>query len=139
MPSVAQVIRVAMANQPRLMRELIAMSLAGEEDVQVVADITDEGEISRVIEETTPDFLIVSLDSRRFGPSAREDMLQRHPEMKIMALAGDGNSFTLFSASDGIRSMTYKGPEAEILNVIRSSSRIREGEVDGRSDDCPGH
>ena len=127
MPSVAQVIRVAVANQPRMMRELIAMSLAQEENVEVVAQISDEAEISRVIEETKPEFLIVSLDSRRFGPSAREDVLQRHPEMQIMALASDGNSFTLFSASEGIRSMTYKGPEAEILNVMRSNSRIRKG------------
>jgi DNA-binding NarL/FixJ family response regulator len=110
------------------MRELIAMSLAGEEDVEVVADITDEAEISRVIEETTPEFLIVALDSRRFGPWAREDMLQKHPEMRILALARDGNSFTLFSASDGVRSMIYEGPEAEILDVMRSNARIREGD-----------
>lgn len=104
------------------------MSLADEEDVEVVADIPDEAEISRVIEETTPEFLIVGLGSRLFGPTAREDMLQRHPEMKIMALADDGNSFTLFSASDGIRSMIYKGPEAGILNVMRRNSRFTEGE-----------
>jgi DNA-binding NarL/FixJ family response regulator len=126
MPSVARAIRVAVANQPRMMRELIAMSLVTEEDVEVVADINDEAAISQVVGEATPDFLIVSLDSRRFGPPAREDMLQRHPEMQILALATDGNSFILFSASDGIRSMTYKGPEAEILDVMRTNSRIRE-------------
>ena len=127
MPSVAQVIRVAVANQPRMMRELIAMSLAQEENVEVVAQISDEAEISRVIEETKPEFLIVSLDSRRFGRSEREDMLQRHPEIQIMALASDGNSFTLFSASDGIRSVTYKAAESEIVDVMRSNSRIRKG------------
>ena len=103
------------------------MSLATEEGVEVVAQISDEAEISRVIEETKLDFLIVSLDSRRFGRSEREDMLQRHPEIQIMALASDGNSFTLFSASDGIRSVTYKAAEAEILDVMRSNSRTREG------------
>src|SRR5260370_6759570 len=129
MPSVAQVIRVAMANQPRMMRELIAESLATEEGVEVVAQISDEAEISRVIEETKPDFLIVSLDSRQFGRSEREDMLQRHPEIQIMALATDGNSFTLFSASDGIRSVTYKAAASEILDVIGSNCRIRQGEA----------
>src|SRR5260370_12756967 len=128
MPSVAQAIGVAVANEGGMMGEVLAMSLASEEDVEVVGQISDEAEISRVIEETTPEFLIVSLDSRRFGPSAREDVLQRHPGIQIMAVASDGNSFTLFSASDGIRSMTYKGPEAEILNVMRSNSRIRQGE-----------
>jgi DNA-binding NarL/FixJ family response regulator len=127
MPLVARQIRVAVANQPRLMRESIAMSLAGEEDIEVIADVTDEADISRAIEKATPEFLIVSLDSRRFGSSAREDMLQRFPAMQIIALANDGNSFILFSASDGIRSMTYKGPEADILEVMRSNSR-RESE-----------
>lgn len=103
------------------------MSLAEEEGVEVVADITDEGEIRRVIEETMPDFLIVALDSRHSGSSAREDMLQKHPEMKIMALARDGNSFTLFSASDGIRSTIYKGPEAEILSVMRDHAHMGKG------------
>jgi DNA-binding NarL/FixJ family response regulator len=126
MPSVARAIRVVVANQPRMIRELIAMSLVTEEDVEVVTSISDEAKISRVVEEATPDFLIVSLDSRHFGPRAREDILQRHSELQIMALARDGNSFTLFFASDGIRSKTYKGSEAEILDVMRTNSRIRE-------------
>ncbi len=128
MPSVTQVIRVAVANQPRMMRDLIATSLAQEEDVEVVAQISDEAEISRLIEEIKPEFLIVSMDARRFGPSAREDILQRHPELQIIALASDGNSFTLLSASDGIRSVVYKEPEAEILDVLRSNYRKKEGE-----------
>ncbi len=115
---------MAVANQPRLMRELIAMSLGYEEDIEVVADIQEEERIVQRVEETTPDFLIVAGESRLFGPAAREGMLQKHPELKIVALASDGNSFTLFSASDGIRSMTYQGPEAEILNVLRSNSPV---------------
>jgi DNA-binding NarL/FixJ family response regulator len=120
----ARAIRVAVANQPRLMRDLISMSLADEEDVEVIAQISDEAEISRVIDQTTPEFLIVALDSRRFGSSAREAALQRHPDMKILALAADGNSFTLFSASDGIRSVIHEGSEAEILKVMRDHAHI---------------
>ena len=123
----ARAIRVADANQPRLMRDLISMSLADEEDVEVIAQISDEAEISRVIDQTTPEFLIVALDSRRFGSSAREAALQRHPDMKILALAADGNSFTLFSASDGIRSVIHEGSEAEILKVMRDHAHIGGG------------
>jgi len=123
----ARAIRVAVANQPRLMRDLISMSLADEEDVEVIAQISDEAEISRVIDQTTPEFLIVALDSRRFGSSAREAALQRHPDMKILALAADGNSFTLFSASDGIRSVIHEGSEAEILKVMRDHAHIGGG------------
>jgi DNA-binding NarL/FixJ family response regulator len=109
------------------MRELIAMSLADAEDVDVVAQISDEAEIPSVIAETEPEFLIVALDSRRFGPSAREAMLQNHPRMKILALANDGNSFTLFSASDGVRSMIHEGSEAEILKVMRQHAHLAGG------------
>jgi DNA-binding NarL/FixJ family response regulator len=109
------------------MRELIAMSLADEEDVEVVAQVSDEAEIPRVIDEKTPEFLIIALDSRRFGTSAREAMLQKYPAMKILALATDGNSFTLFSASDGIRSMIHEGSEAEILKVMRDHTYLGGG------------
>lgn len=101
------------------------MSLADEEDVQVVADITDEAEISAMVEQTAPEFLVVGLDSRDFGPLARQAVLQKYPEMKILAVATDGNSFTLFSASDGIRSIVYEGDEAEILKVMRDHAHIR--------------
>lgn len=121
--SVAQLIRVIVANQPPLLRDVIATRLATEEGVEVVAQIGDEAEISRVIEQTMTEFLIISLDSRQFRRPDREDMLQRHPEIKIMALARDGNSFTLFSASDGIRSVTYNAAEVDILDVMRSNSR----------------
>lgn len=117
-----------MANQPRLMRDVMATRLATEEGVEVVAQIGDEAEIPRVIEETKPEFLIISLDSRHFRRLEREDMLQKHPEIQIMALASDGNSFTLFSASDGIRSVTFKAAEVDILEVMRSNSRKRVGD-----------
>jgi DNA-binding NarL/FixJ family response regulator len=115
---------VAVANQPRLLRELIAMSLGYEEDIEVVADIPEEEDIFQRVEETTPDFLIVARDSRLFGPAAREGMLERHPELKIVALATDGNSFTLFSASDGIRSMTYEGPSSSISHCKQKTELL---------------
>jgi DNA-binding NarL/FixJ family response regulator len=127
MPPVAKAIRVAVGNQPRLMRELMVMTLEDEEGVEVVAEIIDETEISRTIEGTTPEFLIVSLDSVRFGALAREAMLRRHPDMKILALASDGNSFAVFSVLDGIRTVIHEGSEEEILRVMRGHSQVSGG------------
>lgn len=122
-----QLIRVAVANNPPMMRDVIATRLAIDKSVKVVAQISNEAEISRVTKKTNPEFLIVSLDSQKFGRQERVEMLQRHPDLQIIALAGDGNSFTLFSASDGIRSVTYRAAEADILDVMRSNSRKKEG------------
>ena len=103
------------------------MILDDEEDVEVVAEIIDEREIPRTIEETRPEFLIVSLDSTRFDAEAREAMLRRHPDMKILALATDGNSFAVFSALDGISTVIHEGSEEEILRVMRSHSQVSGG------------
>jgi DNA-binding NarL/FixJ family response regulator len=127
MPPVARAIRVAVANQPRLMRELIVMTLDDEKDVEVVAEIIDETAISETIEETKPEFLIVALDSVLFGAEAREAMLRRHPDMKILALASDGNSFAVFSALDGISTVIHEGSEEELLRVMRGHSQVSGG------------
>ena len=103
------------------------MTLEDEKDVEVVAEIIDESEISRTIEETKPQFLIVALDSARFGAQAREAMLRRYPEMKILALASDGNSFAVFSALEGIRTMIHEGSEEELLRVMRGHSAASGG------------
>ena len=127
MLSVARTIRVAVANQPRLMRELMVMTLDDEQDVEVVAEIIDEMEISRTVEETKPEFLIVALDSERFGAEAREAILRQHPDMKILALASDGNSFAVFSVLEGISTVIHEGSEEEILRVMRGRSDVNGG------------
>jgi DNA-binding NarL/FixJ family response regulator len=109
------------------MRELLVMTLEDEKDVEVVAEIIDEREISRTIEETKPEFLIVALDSARFGAEAREAMLRRYPEMKILALASDGNSFAVFSALEGISTEIHEGSEEELLRVMRGHSQVSGG------------
>jgi len=103
------------------------MTLDDEKDVEVVAEIIDETEISRTIEETKPEFLIVALDSVHFGAQAREAILRRYPEMKILALASDGNSFAVFSASDGIKTVIHEGSEEELLRVMRGHSQVSGG------------
>jgi DNA-binding NarL/FixJ family response regulator len=101
--------------------------LDDEQDVEVVAEIIDEMEIPRTVDETKPDFLIVALDSTRFGVEAREAILRQHPEMKILALASDGNSFAVFSALEGITTVIHEGSEEEILRVMRGHSDVSGG------------
>ena len=103
------------------------MTLDDEQDVEVVAEIIDEMEISRTVDETKPEFLIVALDSARFGAEAREAILRQHPDMKILALAGDGNSFAVFSVLEGISTVIHEGSEEEILRVMRGRSDVNGG------------
>lgn len=103
------------------------MALGEAQDVEVVAEIIDETAISGTIEETKPEFLIVALDSARFGAEAREAILRSYPDMKILALASDGNSFAVFSALEGISTVIHEGSEEEILRVMRGRSAVSGG------------
>jgi DNA-binding NarL/FixJ family response regulator len=109
------------------MRELLVMTFEDENDLEVVAEIVDETAIPGTVEETKPDFLIVALDSESFGAPAREAMLRRYPEMKILALASDGNSFAVFAALDGIKTVIHEGSEEELLRVMRGHSQVSGG------------
>lgn len=117
-------IRVAVANQPRLMRELLVETMTDQPDIEVVAEIEDESEISRMIDEFTPEFLIVTLQPAGIRASHCEAYLRRHPDIKILALASDGNSFIFYSASVEIHTKVLEGSEEGILAVLRSNRRI---------------
>lgn len=116
-------IRIAVANQPRLMRDLIVSTMTDQADVEVVAIIEDESKILQVVEQTAPEFLITTLGSPGSPTSLCESLLRLHPAMKIVALASDGNSVMFFSASVGIHRSPLECSETGILTALRTNAR----------------
>lgn len=114
-------IRVVVANQPRLMRELILETIAEELNIEVVAEVQNEIEIAQIVDGTHPDVLIASLDESNQRPAFCDDLLRRYPEMKILALAPERNSGMFFWASFDIHGIPVESSEAGILNVIRKT------------------
>ena len=47
-------VRVVVANRPRLMRELLLATIADQPDIEVVAEVQDDADIARVVEEKHP-------------------------------------------------------------------------------------
>ena len=88
----SRLIRVAVANRPRLMRELILATITDQPDIEVVAEIRDESDIPRIVEETAPEFLIIALDSPDCQPTLCDSLLRSHPELKIVALSEIGRA-----------------------------------------------
>ena len=123
---VDRAIRVAVANQPRLMRELLVETMTDQPDIEVVAEIEDESEISRMIDELPLEFLIVTLQPSGIRASHCETFLRRHPDMKILALASDGNSFIFYTASVAIHKKVLEGSEQGILATLRNNRRVPE-------------
>ena len=78
-----QRIRVVVANQPRLMRELVLQTILEEPDIEIVAEVQNEEDIGQVVDETHPNFLIIALDRFKRRPPICAVLLRQYPEMKI--------------------------------------------------------
>lgn len=110
--------RVLVANQPRLMRELVLETICDQPDIEVVGETQDESQIPAMVERTHPDFLIVALrgDVR---PHICDELLHRHPEMRILALAPDRNSSIFYWASLDIHAQSVEASQEGVLSALR--------------------
>jgi DNA-binding NarL/FixJ family response regulator len=120
----SQNIRVAVANKPRLMRELIMATMSDQPDIEVVAEVQEESDIPSVIEKTTPEFLIIALDSPSERPSICDALLRQYPNMKILALAPEGNWSVFYWASLDIHAVDLETSEAGILKALRTNTKV---------------
>jgi chemotaxis response regulator CheB len=120
-------VRVIVANQPRLMRELVLETIAGASDIEVVAEIQNENEIAEIVEGKHPDFLIIALDESNERPPLCDTLLRRYPEMKILALAPERNNSIFYWASFDIHSSQVEASEQGLLNTLRRKTQYVGG------------
>ncbi|MGH9791800.1 MAG: hypothetical protein ACRD5W_11365 [Candidatus Acidiferrales bacterium] len=114
--------RVLVANQPRLMRELVLETLCDQPDIEVVGELQDDSKITEAVEETHPDFLIVALRGGEELPPMCDQLLRRHPEMRILALAPDRTSSMYYWASLDIHTQTVEASQEGVLTALRDRS-----------------
>lgn len=119
----AQPIRVVVANQPRLMRELVLETIHEHPDIEIVAEIQNEQEIAQAVDGTHPDFLIIALDESGQRPAICDVLLHRYPEMKILALAPEQNLSMFFWASFEMHASQVEASEAGMLSTLRGKGQ----------------
>jgi len=117
-------IRVLIANQPRLMRELISATIADQPDIQLVGEVGRQEDLAEAVAETRPDVLIVPMDDRDKYGAQCGFLLGRYPEMKILALAPEQNRALFYWAVVDIRSKPLESSEAGLLDAMRQRSQV---------------
>jgi D-glycero-alpha-D-manno-heptose-7-phosphate kinase len=55
-------VRVLVANHPRLMRELVMATVADQPDIEVVGEVQNEGDLVEIVEQVSPDVLIIAIN-----------------------------------------------------------------------------
>jgi chemotaxis response regulator CheB len=128
-------IKVLIANQPRLMRDLVVATVSEQPDIEVVDIVEDEAMILESAEQKHPDFLIIGLDRSDARPPLCDVLLDRFPHLCILALAADRNSTIFYWASLNIRANRIEHSEEGILNALRGRKLIASapGEVNDNS------
>src|SRR5258706_13224458 len=95
----ARLIRVLVANRPKLMRELMLSTLADEPGVEIVGEVADEADIAERVRQVSPDLLVIALDQPAKRPELCDKLLHHHPELRIIALASQENCSVVCWAS----------------------------------------
>jgi hypothetical protein len=117
-------IRVLVANQPRLMRELLMATFADQPDIEIVGEVEDESEIVAAVDRSQPDFLIIKLGRQQRLPALCEPILQKYPHIKVLAVPPARTNFVMFYwTASRVQSNRIEASEEGILGALRGKPR----------------
>lgn len=113
-------VRVLVANQPRLLRELVLSTLSEQAGISVVGQADDERDVPSLVAQTNPDFLLISMDKSRKRPALCEGLLREFPALRIIAIAPNTNLGIHYWVAMEIHSSKMEASEAGLLSLMRS-------------------
>jgi len=113
-------IRILVANQPKLMRDLIMATLSDEPGIEIVGEVPEESEIRQQVRHTSPDLLVIALDEPAKRPDICDTLLRDQPGLRIIAVASQENCSVFYWASFDIHSSQIEPSEQGILNAVRN-------------------
>lgn len=117
-------IRVVVANQPRLMRDLLVATISDQPDIEVVGEVEEDSELASTVEKTRPDFLIVELEKYNRLPAGCHALLQKFPQMRVIAVSSDRNSSMFFWTALKVQSNEIEASEAGVLGALRGKVQL---------------
>ncbi len=116
--------RVLIANQPKLMRELLIELLAEESWIEIVGQVTQEAEIRELVQKTAPDLLVVTADKPGKRPAICDELLREYPALRIIAVAPRENYTVCYWASLDIHADDIESSEQGFLSAVKSVAEI---------------
>ena len=83
--------RIILANDSRLVREMLNRILHKTDNLEVVREITDHADLPTAIKSPEAELVIMSMPSDRNMPDWVDTYIIEHPRMRFMAVADDGS------------------------------------------------
>jgi DNA-binding NarL/FixJ family response regulator len=85
--------RILIANQPRVLRDILRRALERQPPLSVVGAVSDLERLPREIEQAEANWVIVSLEADGALPASVEPLLSAYPLVGFMGVARDGSQF----------------------------------------------
>jgi len=115
-------VRVLLANRPRLLREMVLSTLAEQPDIDVVGEVEEANDISDCIERTNPDFVLIGLEDGEKRPEECDLLLNRYPQLRIIAVAEHRTMGFLYWATMDIQWTAIEATGKGLLNALRGNT-----------------
>jgi DNA-binding NarL/FixJ family response regulator len=112
-------IRILVANQPRLMRDIVCTALSRHADMDIVGEIEDELEILPALERTQPHCLIIGQEKYGVRPAICDAVFGKYPHVKILAVAPGRDDSSFYWTSMDIHLSRIETSEEGVLNALR--------------------
>jgi len=116
--------RILMANQPKLMRELLVEMLEQESWIEIVGEVTQESEIRGHVQKTAPDLLVVTAEKPGSRPAICDELLKDFPSLRIIAVAPHENYTVCYWASLDIHADDVESSEQGFLGAVKNAAQI---------------
>ncbi|HMI61843.1 MAG TPA: response regulator transcription factor [Puia sp.] len=122
-------ISLIIADDHEIFRDGLALMLSKQESVSLVGQAGDGHELLQLVEETKPDMVLTDIKMPRLdGISAAKILLQRYPNLKIIALS-------MFEEEDLIVEMLETGAKGYLLKnadkkeIMEAILTVNEGNI----------
>jgi DNA-binding NarL/FixJ family response regulator len=118
-----KVIRILVANRPKVLREALLGTLSDQPWIEVVGEVSNDADIPDSVSRTLPDLLVIAVDGPGKRPSLCDALLQKYPDLRIIAVAPHENYGVCYWASLDIHSNDIEPSEAGFMSAVRSAAQ----------------
>ncbi len=119
-------VKVLVANQPRLMRELVLEMITDHDDIEVVGEVAQEASILEKVDEFRPEFLITTLRRSEAMPALCDLLWERFPRLKVIALQSESNDSVLYWVNLNVQATRIETSEKGILDVLQGRTGTQQ-------------